>query len=56
MYFKDFNKIYYEFDINGQRELEVITDITRNVRFRKEFLLTLLSMMNMILWMAKLQR
>lgn len=38
MYFKDFNKIYYEFDINGQRELEVITDITRNVRFRKDIL------------------
>jgi len=38
MYFKDFDKIFYDFNINGESKLEVITDITRNVRFRKEIL------------------
>lgn len=38
MYFKNFNEIYYDFNINGTRDLKVVTDIVRNVRFRKELL------------------
>jgi hypothetical protein len=38
MYFKNFGQIYYDFEINGKRELKVVTDITQNVRFRKELL------------------
>lgn len=30
--------MYYDFEINGQRELKIITDITKNVRLRKEIL------------------
>lgn len=38
MYFQQFPKIYYEFEINGKMELRPITDITHNVRFRSEVL------------------
>ena len=38
MYFTDFDKIIYNFFINGKEELKVMTDITRNVRVRKELL------------------
>ena len=40
MYFTNFPKIYYDFDINndGNRQLFIMTDITKNVRFRKEIL------------------
>ena len=38
MYFKNFDKIYYDFDINGVRDLRIVSDITKNVRFRKEVL------------------
>jgi hypothetical protein len=38
MYFKNFQKIYYDYNINGEKELKVVTDITKNVRFRKEVL------------------
>jgi hypothetical protein len=38
MYFDKFDKIYYDFEIKGKRQLHIITDITRNVRFRKEIL------------------
>lgn len=38
MYFKNFDQIFYDFDINGNRDLKVVTDITRNIRFRKQIL------------------
>ena len=38
MYFKDIPQVYYDFDINGTRQLKVMKDITHNVRFRKEVL------------------
>lgn len=38
MYFTKFPTIYYEFDINGTRVLKLVSDITANVRFRKELL------------------
>lgn len=38
MYFKNFDQLYYDFEINGKRELKVVTDIVKNVRFRKEIL------------------
>lgn len=38
MYFKNFPHIYYDFDINGKRELKILKDITKNVRIRKEIL------------------
>lgn len=38
MYFKDFPKFAYDFQINGKTKVLLITDITRNVRFRKEVL------------------
>jgi len=38
MYFKNFPQIYYTFDINGEPTLKTITDITANVRFRKQVL------------------
>lgn len=38
MYFEDFPKFAYEFDVAGQKKVLLITDITRNVRFRKELL------------------
>lgn len=36
MYFNKFPQFVYEFDIAGKTKAMVITDITRNVRFRKE--------------------
>lgn len=40
MYFKNFPKIYYDFDIkgDGNRQLFIVTDITKNIRFKKEIL------------------
>ena len=38
MYFAQFPQIYYEFDIGGTIELRPISDITHNVRFRREVL------------------
>jgi hypothetical protein len=38
MYFKNFDQIYYDYEINGNKELIVVTDIVKNVRFRKEIL------------------
>lgn len=43
MYFKNFQKIYYDYTINGEKELKVVTDITKNVRFRKEVLFNILT-------------
>jgi hypothetical protein len=38
MYFEDFPKFAYDFEIAGEKKVILITDITRNVRFRKELL------------------
>lgn len=38
MYFKDFPAFFYEFDINGEKSLTYIKDITRNIRFRRDIL------------------
>lgn len=38
MYFENFPKFAYDFDINGERKVLIVSDITRNVRFRKEIL------------------
>ena len=38
MYFKDFPKFAYDFQIAGKTKVLLLTDITRNVRFRKEIL------------------
>ena len=38
MYFQDFDKMYYNFEINGKLETRVMTDITKNVRIRKQIL------------------
>ena len=38
MYFKNFDNIYYDFEINGKKEIIVVTDIVKNVRIRKEIL------------------
>lgn len=38
MYFAEFPDIYYDFEIKGKRELRIVKDIARNVRFRKEVL------------------
>lgn len=38
MYFEDFPKFVYEFEIAGKKKVVLITDITRNVRFRAELL------------------
>ena len=38
MYFQNFPIIYYDFDINGQRIVKVIKDITINVRIQKQLL------------------
>ena len=38
MYFSNFENIIYNFLINGKEEVKVMTDITRNVRIRKELL------------------
>jgi len=38
MYFNNLPIIYYEYDINGQRVLKTVKDVTANVRFRKAIL------------------
>lgn len=38
MYFANFPKILYDFDIAGQRVVKPITDITANIRVRKQIL------------------
>lgn len=38
MYFSKFPKFAYDFEINGQRKVFIVSDITNNVRFRKEIL------------------
>lgn len=38
MYFKDFPKFLYEFRMGGKDKTTVITDITRNIRFRRDVL------------------
>lgn len=38
MYFNNFSKIFYDFEINGKKELLIVSDIVKNVRFRKEVL------------------
>ena len=38
MYFNNFDKIYYDFVINGEKQLVIVTDIVKNVRFRKAVL------------------
>jgi hypothetical protein len=36
MYFKDFPKFIYDFNYGTNSKTSVVTDITRNIRFRKE--------------------
>lgn len=38
MYFKGFPSLFYEFKVGDRQELRVLTDITANVRLRKEIL------------------
>lgn len=38
MYFRSFPTIFYNFDVNGERQLRAVTDITANVRVRKAIL------------------
>lgn len=38
MYFDNFPKFLYDFDINGQKQYTLVKDITVNVRLRKEIL------------------
>ena len=38
MYFKDFPKFLYDFNYGTTNKTSVVTDITRNIRFRKEVL------------------
>lgn len=38
MYFSNFPQIVYDFNINGKIDYKIITDITKNVRFRKTIL------------------
>lgn len=38
MYFNNFPTIVYDFKINGKTDYKIITDVTRNVRFRKRVL------------------
>ena len=38
MYFEEFPKFLYDFDVNGKRVAYRVTDITQNVRFRKDIL------------------
>ena len=38
MYFKEFPQFAYDFEIGGKTKVLLLTDITRNVRFRKEVL------------------
>jgi hypothetical protein len=38
MYFEDFPNFLYEYNIKGQNKSLVVTDITRNIRFRRDVL------------------
>lgn len=38
MYFKDFNSIYYDFQIGDEYVIKIMKDITANVRLRKKIL------------------
>ena len=38
MYFNNFDTIFYDYEINGKKELLIVSDIVKNVRFRKEVL------------------
>lgn len=38
MYFNNFDKIFYDYEINGERQLVVVSDIVKNVRVRKAIL------------------
>jgi len=38
MYFSNFSNFAYDFEIKGQRKVLIVTDITTNVRFRKDLL------------------
>lgn len=38
MYFEKFPKIFYDYEINGETQLKIVTDITRNVRIIKDVL------------------
>lgn len=38
MYFRNFNNILYDFEINGERKLTLVKDITKNVRIRTAIL------------------
>ena len=38
MYFEEFPNFLYDFEINGKRKALLMTDITRNVRFRRDVL------------------
>lgn len=38
MYFRNFNNFVYDFEINGERKLTLVKDITKNVRLRTEIL------------------
>jgi hypothetical protein len=38
MYFEDFPNFMYDFEIKGKRKAFIVTDITRNVRFRRDVL------------------
>lgn len=38
MYFEKFPPILYDFQINGETKIKLVTDITRNIRFRRDIL------------------
>lgn len=38
MYFQDFPKFLYEYDVNGSNKTFLVTDITRNIRVRRDIL------------------
>ena len=38
MYFEKFPSILYDFNINGETQVKLITDVTRNIRFRRDIL------------------
>ena len=38
MYFKNFDQMYYDFLIGGKHQLHIVTDITKNLRFKQEIL------------------
>lgn len=38
MYFDNFEKIYYDFEVNGKTQTSIMTNIMKNVRIRKEVL------------------